>query len=245
MVDNKTNVQFVCQRCLQPLKLDQSLVNLGEHTIAELSMPIFSNPDVDLESQAASLDHIVPAYRFSESGNGSNGFTLVSGGDMKDTGGSLSHHMKVTASLFDMVSANSEVDHPLCEECTDMLLDLMDQQLRLSLDEWEDYSQFLKRLESEGSDEGLDVLTAELQSLKIEEERLKVELEALKEEEKAMERDMALQEKERERLEREENRYWKEYSRHRKDYMVNEDEMQSLDCQLAYAKSQLEKLKKN
>lgn len=61
-----------------------------------VSVPIFSNPDVDLESQAASLDHIVPAYRLTESGNGSNGFTLVSGGDVKETGGSLSHHMKVS-----------------------------------------------------------------------------------------------------------------------------------------------------
>ena len=56
-------------------------------------VPIFSNPEVDLESQAASLDHIVPPFRLIESGNGSNGFTLV-GGEPGETG-SLSHHMKV------------------------------------------------------------------------------------------------------------------------------------------------------
>lgn len=28
--------------------------------------------------------------------------------------------------MFDLVSSNSDLDHPLCEECTDALLDLMD-----------------------------------------------------------------------------------------------------------------------
>lgn len=44
-----------------------------------------------------------------------------------------------------MLSSNSEVDHPLCEECTDSLLDLLDQQLRLTAEELNDYSSFLKR----------------------------------------------------------------------------------------------------
>lgn len=51
----------------------------------------------------------------------------------------------MTASLFDTLSSNSEIDHPLCEECTDMLIDLMDQQLKLMEDEWDDYKNFLER----------------------------------------------------------------------------------------------------
>ena len=37
MVEPKTSVSFVCQRCLQPLKLDSTFGKLGEHTLAELS----------------------------------------------------------------------------------------------------------------------------------------------------------------------------------------------------------------
>lgn len=37
MVEPKTSVSFVCQRCLQPLKLDSAFGKLGEHTLAELS----------------------------------------------------------------------------------------------------------------------------------------------------------------------------------------------------------------
>jgi hypothetical protein len=53
--------------------------------------------------------------------------------------------LQVTASLFDALSNNSEVDHPLCEECTDSILELMDHQLRLTEDEQKDYSIFLER----------------------------------------------------------------------------------------------------
>lgn len=89
------------------------------------------------------MDQYIPAFRLTESGNGANGFMLVGGEGETE---SLSHHIRVTASLFDILSGNSQVDHPLCEECTDALLDLMDQQLKLTEDEWNDYNQFLKRL---------------------------------------------------------------------------------------------------
>ena len=35
----------------------------------------------------------------------------------------------MTASLFDMLSDNSSIDHPLCEECTDTLLQSLESQL--------------------------------------------------------------------------------------------------------------------
>ena len=37
----------------------------------------------------------------------------------------LSHKLAVTSQLFDMLSDNSSVDHPLCEECTDTLLQVL------------------------------------------------------------------------------------------------------------------------
>ncbi|XP_022191730.2 beclin-1-like protein [Nilaparvata lugens] len=241
MVDNRIDVHYVCQSCSQPLKLHTSFNSLGEHTLAELSLPIYASTDVDLESQAASLDHLIPASRLGESGNGTNDFTLVGG---EGETGTFSHKMKVTAGLFDLVSGNSEIDHPLCEECTDAMLDLMDEQLKLTEDEWSLYSKFLKKLESESAEEGIEELNNELKNLLAEEGRLMDELAALQQEEKAMERDIEEQGKEKERLEKEEDRYWREYSKHRREYMITEDELESLKCQLAYAEAHLEKLKK-
>lgn len=80
----------------------------------------------------------------------------------------ISHNMKVTAGMFDILSNNSEVDHPLCEECTDTLLDLMDKQLKLTEEEWHDYSEFLQRLKDENEDEDvIENLEKELDSVNI------------------------------------------------------------------------------
>ncbi|XP_024082668.1 beclin-1-like protein isoform X2 [Cimex lectularius] len=239
MVERKLYVSFFCQRCLQPLKLDDSFSTLDVHTRAELSLPIHASPEVDLE--AASIDHLVPAFQLEDSGNGNNGFTLLGA---QGESGDLSHHMKVTAGLFDIVSSNSDVDHPLCEECTDTLIDLMDKQLKLTEEEWEDYNQFLQKLKNESYTESVEALEKESEDLQKEEERLMSELKVMQEEEKEILKELAVQEEERDRLERDEKRYWKEYNKHRNELILIEDEYKSLEWQLMYAQNQLDKLKK-
>uniref|UniRef100_A0A0C9RFW2 Atg6_1 protein n=1 Tax=Fopius arisanus TaxID=64838 RepID=A0A0C9RFW2_9HYME len=247
MVDIKSNVSFSCQRCLQPLRLDASFGHLGEHTLAELSLPIQQQVVGEIEPQSGSLEHLVPPFRLTESANGTNGFMLV--GDSGETE-SLSHHLRVRATLFDILSSSSAADHPLCDECTDSLLMLTDQQLRMTESEWSDYNEYLKKLEVEQQQQQgnelmeMENLTKELADVKAEEERMIQELEALRKEETATRNAIAEQELERERLQSEEKRYWREYSRHRRDLILAEDECRSLECQLAYASSQLERLKK-
>ncbi|XP_034837569.1 beclin-1-like protein [Maniola hyperantus] len=241
MSDTKSFVSFSCQRCLQPLKLDESLNNLGEHTIADLTLQIRRNNEADLDLQSSSLEHYVPPFRMSESGNGANGFMVISDG-WETT--SLGHQLHVKATLFDLLSNNSDVDHPLCDECTDTLLELMDNQLRLTENEWKDYTDYLKKLEDDKEDLNLDGLEKELEDWKQEQNRLLQELSALQKEEKAMKDEIVVQEKEKERLEVEQDIYWKEYTRYRKDLMTTEDQMKFYECQLSYTQAQLEKLKK-
>lgn len=57
------------------------------------AVPIHTNIDVDLESQANSLNHFVPPFRITESGNGMNGFTLIS--DIQSVE-QISHKFKVS-----------------------------------------------------------------------------------------------------------------------------------------------------
>ena len=61
-------IHFPCQRCQQPLRLDSSLFSMDEHTMAQLSLPISPAPEVDLSSQAASLDRLVLPTKLTESG---------------------------------------------------------------------------------------------------------------------------------------------------------------------------------
>ncbi|KAF2881592.1 hypothetical protein ILUMI_24584 [Ignelater luminosus] len=240
MAEETIFVSFACQRCLQPLQLDDSFNNVGEHTKAELTLPIHSNPDVDLESQSTSIDHFVPPCRLTDSVNGANGFMLIS-----DTGEDekMSNQMKVRAILFDTLSENSHIDHPVCDECADALLEMLEQQLKLTQNDYYDYCEYLKKLESDNQEPQLEALEKELEDLRNEEERLFVELETMQQEEAATSKAIAEQEAEAQRLAQEEERYWREYTRHRRDVIVTEDEYRSIECQLAYAQSHLEKLK--
>lgn len=61
-----------------------------------ISVPINSNAEVDLESQATSLDQFVPPFRITESGNGgTNGFMLILDGSETE---SLSQNLRVIIS---------------------------------------------------------------------------------------------------------------------------------------------------
>ena len=42
----------------------------------------------------------------------------------------FSYKLRVAMQLFDILSENSEIDHPLCEECTNGLFLQLDSQLR-------------------------------------------------------------------------------------------------------------------
>jgi beclin len=52
----------------------------------------------------------------------------------------------VAANLFDIVSGNSKINHPLCDECTDVLMDMMEEELQQAEADYTDYSNYLKEL---------------------------------------------------------------------------------------------------
>lgn len=126
-------MSFCCQRCWTPLKLDTGFsCSLDEHTIAELSLPAVRTPELDYISQASSLDNYVPNRQDYFSIH--QGFTLVGHNIVRTAGsinnaGHLSHFVKKSARLFDLVSSTSDIDHPLCEDCSDSLLILLEEQL--------------------------------------------------------------------------------------------------------------------
>ena len=66
---------------------------------------------------------------------------LVGGspGRWHETGPTLTLFFQVTGDLFDIMSGQTDVDHPLCEECTDTLLDQLDTQLNVTENECQNY----------------------------------------------------------------------------------------------------------
>uniref|UniRef100_A0A3B4B3D9 Beclin-1 n=1 Tax=Periophthalmus magnuspinnatus TaxID=409849 RepID=A0A3B4B3D9_9GOBI len=249
-------VSFVCQRCCQPLKLDTSFNVLDRVTIQELIAPLVTvtpskQPEsseggetetfVENKQDGVSRKYIPPARMMST--ESANSFTLI--GDASDGGTmeNLSRRLKVTGDLFDIMSGQTDVDHPLCEECTDTLLDHLDTQLNITENECQNYKQCLELL-SQLEVEQEETLLAELQQLKEEEDSLIQELEAVEEQRAAVAQDLAQSRVQSQQLDTEELQYQKEYSEFKRQQLELDDELKSVDNQMRYCQIQLDRLKK-
>ena len=133
--------------------------------------------------------------------------------------------LKVTSRLFDIMSGHSRIDHPLCEECTDTLLDQLDQQLKITDDELKDYNVFFNKLNEKPSVD-TDALSKELAELRKEEEELVRQLEEVEKEREKVAEKMEIENERSKQLAIEEKKYWTEYSEYQKELLEYQDEQQ-------------------
>ncbi|XP_048373052.1 beclin-1 [Sphaerodactylus townsendi] len=258
-------VSFVCQRCSQPLKLDTSFNVLDKVTIQELTAPLLTavpaklgdaheeettlteEAFVENRQDGVSRRFIPPARMMST--ESANSFTLIGEASDGGTMENLSRRLKVTGDLFDIMSGQTDVDHPLCEECTDTLLDQLDTQLNITENEERDsqrnffHKHCLEILEQMNEDDK-EKLQLELKELALEEERLIEELEAVEQKRRTMAEAFEKVRAEAEQLDQEEVEYQKEYSEFKRQQLELDDELKSVDNQMRYAQMQLDKLKK-
>nr|CAG4640773.1 EOG090X048D [Eulimnadia texana] len=237
--------RFLCQKCWNPLQLDSSFLStLDEHTRAELSLPAVLTPDLDFASQVSSLDVHVPPQQ--DKDNPTQGFTLLGHTNVKTNPGNLSYYLGKSAELFDLVSSTSDIDHPLCQDCADSLISLLDQQLAQAEEECKEYKQFLVKIKKESEEENVtsvESLEKELAMLVVEETNLKHDLKKLQVKEAAILKEIEQEETEKQKIIEEEEQYWKAYSIHKHRQLQFIDEQISLECQLQFAKANLERLK--
>jgi beclin 1 len=97
----------------------------------------------------------------------------------------LSHHLRSTTRLFNLLSTRTEIDHPLCAECTQILLSTLQRQLDETKKERDGYIAFEKevRKERERESQGLSKEDAEKKIEKLKQEEA-LAVEQLKEAEK-------------------------------------------------------------
>ncbi|KAK1160395.1 beclin-1 isoform X1 [Acipenser oxyrinchus oxyrinchus] len=252
-------VSFVCQRCSQPLKLDTSFNVLDKVTIQELIAPLVTVTQI--KPDESNVDNNVPEEAFVEnkqdgvsrkyipparvlSTESANSFTLIGEASDGGTMENLSRRLKVTSDLFDIMSGQTDVDHPLCEECTDTLLDHLDTQLNITENECQNYKNCLELLAHMTEEEEEETLLGELKDLSTEEEHLIQELENIEAARKRVAEDLARSRADTERLDQEELQYQKEYSEFKRQQLELDDELKSVENQMRYAQIQLDKLKK-
>lgn len=100
----------------------------------------------------------------------------------------LSHHLRSTLRLFNLLSSRTELDHPLCAECTGILLTTLTRQLEETKKERDGYIAFEKdvRREREREGDGMSKDEAEVKIAKLKEEE-KLAIEKLQEAERERE----------------------------------------------------------
>ncbi|KFM67317.1 Beclin-1, partial [Stegodyphus mimosarum] len=247
--DRTFAVNFTCQRCCQPLKLHSSFTELDDQTLSELSLPLYPNTDGDENElikayqqqcdESSVMRKIVMPINCADA---TSDFMVV--GELTSLPLDSCQSLKVTAALFNIMSSQSDVDHPLCEECTDTLLDQMDQQLRIAEDECREYRDFLEHLEMGSDEDDLEKLQNDLMKLKEEEEQLEAQLCEMETKEKELRKILKECEDENDALQREEDKRWQDYCRIKRQLLISEDDQRSVNNQLKYAQAQLDKLTK-
>ncbi|KAI9455468.1 APG6-domain-containing protein [Lactarius psammicola] len=130
----------------------------------------------------------------------------------------LSHHLRSTQRLLNLLSSRTDIDHPLCAECTHILLSNLTRQLEETKKERDGYIAFEKeaKKEKEREKEGLTPQEAERKIARLKEDK-RIAIEQVREAEREREqlaeelRSLELEEK---ALEEEEEEFWRSYNAH-------------------------------
>lgn len=154
--------------------------------------------------------------------------------------------IKTQIQLFDILSDQSDIDHPLCEECADFVIKQMDHHLKILEDECSDYNEFLKHIESEETttDGEIEELRAKLKSMQTTQSSMISELKELNKEQKRVEDEVDRHVNELKRLKLDEDKYWHEYNNVKFNFFQCEEEQSTLEHKLRYARNVCDKLKK-
>ncbi|KAK6541187.1 autophagy protein 6 [Orbilia ellipsospora] len=169
------------------------------------------------------------------------GLTVTSPGITPED--SLSHKMQTSRRLFDILSARSDIDYPICMECTELLVEGLQKRLVEATKSRDGYQQFLKKLQAE--------IPTELEAQKVEEDLASVrkekdaallELEELEREKAQIEAEIADAEEESKRLEAEEEEFWQERNSFAQQLEEFQNERDSVNLRFDHDAKQLERL---
>lgn len=156
----------------------------------------------------------------------------------------MSSKINSLSALFDLMSTNTNIDHPLCEECADQLVNQLDIQCKLIQKEHTEYTNLINKLNEQSIDANeLNELEDELKNLEEEEAKLISELEKYEIEEAELKLEVDKKKEEEARLVEEEEKHQIEYYTHQRKLFQLEERQSSLDNQLKYYKAHFNRLR--
>ena len=147
--------------------------------------------------------------------------------------------------LFEIISARSDIDHPICTECTDLLIEGLQKRLNTTTKERDAYITFLKKLAaSTPSAEEVTAAEAALASTEQTERETFEELLALEAEKATLDAECAALEEESRALDAEEEKFWRERNAFALNLSTLQSTRDSLTTKYAHDALQLERLQR-
>nr|OQO16697.1 hypothetical protein B0A51_17242 [Rachicladosporium sp. CCFEE 5018] len=153
--------------------------------------------------------------------------------------------LEQTMRLFEILSARSDIDHPTCTECTELVLDGLHKRQLAVTRERDAYVQFLISAQDDlPTDEEKALTKKALDDAKKRERQALTELEALEAEKAKMEEEIAALDAEAEDLDDEEEQFWRERNACAAELTAVQEERDSLQNRLAHDTKVLEALQR-
>ncbi|OAA46931.1 Autophagy-related protein 6 [Metarhizium rileyi] len=145
--------------------------------------------------------------------------------------------------LFEILSARSDIDHPVCVECTDLLIDGLQRKLEVSSKERDAYVQHLREVKAEQpSTDELKIRQEQLK--KAEKDRVAAmdELQRLEREKDALDEEILVLEEDSRQLDKEEETFWRERNAFATRMSDFQSERDSINAKYSHDSQLLEKL---
>jgi beclin len=211
------------QRACGKINTDMSYINITD------SMMSPGGPTEHVQGPVESK----PAPRVKEQLNGADG------------GEALSQQLETTTRLFEILSARSDIDHPVCSECTEILLEGLQKRQASVVRERDAYVDFLKQAQEDvPTDEEKAKTKRDLEDAQRREREALEELEALEAEKARMEDEIAALDAEGEELDEEEELFWRERNAFVQELSAFQEERDSVQNQLEHDSKLLESLQR-
>ncbi|KAK9471312.1 autophagy protein Apg6-domain-containing protein [Dipodascopsis tothii] len=157
---------------------------------------------------------------------------------------SLSSKFKSSDRLFDMLSNKSDIDHPICTECTELLIERLKQQFAETRKDRDAYIEFLNQMQNDvPTKEEEEVAAKELERIEREQAAVLDDLNRVEAERRQVEAEVADLERQSAELDAEEAEFWAARNAFAEEYEGFLSERDAIKLQYQYDVAHLDKLR--
>ncbi|KAI5467373.1 autophagy protein Apg6-domain-containing protein [Mariannaea sp. PMI_226] len=164
----------------------------------------------------------------------------------EQTDGPIGDEMDRINRLFEILSARSDIDHPICVECTEMLVDGLQKKLDVASRERDAYVRHLKEVKAnQPSAEDIAAQTAALSKAEQDRAAAMEELKKLEAEKDLLDEEILMLEEESRQLDKEEEKFWRERNTFAAKMAESRSERDSVNAKYLNDSQLLDKLQRS